>query len=116
MSISVVPSATACLASAALAAVEQAPKGNEMQLVMPTPVPASRSAQCLVQHELIETVLKPCSAASSHSLSSCDLVASCLSSVWSMYWLSLMTPSFRATSPSVWCVGAVPCGSGPMWE
>ena len=45
-------------ASATLAAVEQAPRGNPMQVVTPTPDPASKLEQSAVQHELMDTVLK----------------------------------------------------------
>ena len=85
MSISVVPSSTACLASATFPAVLHAPSGKLMHVVMPTPEPFNRSAANAVHVPLMDTVLKWYSRASSHSFASCSCVAFCLSSVWSMY-------------------------------
>ena len=84
MSISEVPSATACAASAAFAGVEHAPRGNPMQVVTPTPVSARRLAASAVQHELIATVAKRYLTASSHRRSISVCVAFCLRLVWSM--------------------------------
>ncbi len=98
MSISRAPSRMTLRVSKAFISAGVAPNGNPTTLATRTFVPRSRSAHRRTQNGFTQTLAKPNCLASSHSWSMSSMVASGLSSVWSMYFAR----SVGTFAPSPW--------------